>query len=46
MFLCTNGVELKVLPFPDNRHLGSIPRFQRFSCSDMLSVVMLCYKIG
>jgi len=29
---CTSGVGLQVLPFIDNTHLGSIPRFQRFSC--------------
>jgi len=32
MSWCTSGVGLKVLPFTDKRHLGSIHRFQRFSC--------------
>jgi len=29
MSWCTSGVGLQVLPFIDNRHLGSIPRFHR-----------------
>jgi len=28
MSWCTNGDGLQVLPFMDNRHLGSIPHFQ------------------
>ena len=30
--LGSSGVELQVLPFIDNRHLGSIHHFQQFSC--------------
>jgi len=30
---CTSGVGLQYLPFIDNRHLESIPRFQRFPCN-------------
>jgi len=29
---CTSGVGLQVLSFIDNRHLGSIHRFQRYPC--------------
>jgi len=32
MSWCTSGVGLQVLPVIDNRHLGSIHHFQRFSC--------------
>jgi len=32
MSWCTSGVGLQDLPFIDNSHLVSIPRFQRFSC--------------
>jgi len=36
MSLCTNGIGLQVLPFRDNMHLGSIHRFQWFSCYSFL----------
>ena len=32
MSWCASGVGLQYLPFIDNRHLGNIPRFQRFPC--------------
>ena len=32
MSWCTSGVKLQVLPFIDDRYLGSMLRFQRFSC--------------
>ena len=32
MSWCTSGVWLQDLPFIDNRHLGSIPCFQRIPC--------------
>jgi len=32
MSWCASGIVLQVLPFIDNRYLGNIHRFQRFSC--------------
>jgi len=32
MSWCTSGVGLQALSFIDTRHLGNIPRFQRFPC--------------
>jgi len=40
---CTSGVGLQVLPFINNSHLGSIPRFQRFSCYYKLATNMVMW---
>ena len=42
-FLCHvcvyNGVGLQVLPFTNNRHLGSMYRLRRFSCVLLFNAV-------
>ena len=47
MFWCKSGVWLQDLPFIDNRHLGSIPSFQRFPCSRWppLDIGNIFYKL-
>ena len=46
MSWCTSGVWLQVLPFIYNMHLGSILRFQRFSCSWLFWTLLTLHVFG